>query len=229
MLAVNLRNAFVFTCRWLLPPLVVLLGFCIENTPVRGELTYALMPSVGLMLMMALSIRKVTLLPHWLTFLLFLLAELYAGAVPGTFTIPALVVRFILHEQVEFFSFAPFFAVWAGAAVLLLLFFTLHWMVIVGFHIQFFDPTPLLIRAAVSAALFPVAAGGAYLLVQSLWPNRATDAQIADRESQYLQPGLVIPKVPYNGDVKADRQQDRIRTGFRHIRRSKDRKPWMEL
>ena len=229
MLAVNLRNALVLACRWLLPPLVVMLGFCVEHTPLRGELSYALMPSVGLMLLMALCIRKVSLLPHWLTFVLLFMAELYAGAVPGTFTIPGLVVRFILHEQVEFFSFAPFFAVWGGAAVLMLLFFVLHWMVIVGFHIQFFDPTPLIVRAAVSAALFPAAAGLAYILISALWPNRATDMQVADRQSQYLQPGLVIPKIASKGEVTKDKRTDRIRAGFRRIQRSKDRKPWMEL
>ena len=229
MLVVNLRNALVLACRWLVPPLLVILGFCLEHTPLRGELSYAMMPGVGLMLLMAFSIRKVTLFPHWLTFLLFFLAELYAGAVPGTFTIPGLVVRFILHEQIEFFSFAPFFAVWGGAAVLMLLFFLLHWMVIVGFHIQFFDPTPLLIRAAVSAALFPAAVGLAYLLVVALWPSRMTDVQVADRQSQYLQPGLVLPRIATKGDATNDQRADRIRAGFRRIQRSKNRKPWMEL
>ena len=175
---------------------------CVEHTPLRGELSYALMPSVGLMLLMAFSIRKVSLLPHWLTFILLFMAELYAGAVPGTFTIPGLVVRFILHEQVEFFSFAPFFAVWGGAAVLMMLFFGLHWKVIVGVHIQFFDPTPLIIRAAISAALFPAAAGLVYVLISTLWPNRATEAQVVDRQSQYLQPGLVIPKIASNAEAK---------------------------
>lgn len=53
--------------------------------------------------------------------------------------------------------------------------------------------------------------------------------QVADRQSQYLQPGLVIPKISRKGEATKDKRTDRIRAGFRRIQRSKDRKPWMEL
>ena len=220
-------GGFVFNILgWLCPILLVVIGICIEHVPLGGAFGNVLLPGFGIMFLFAFCIRKVTLMPHWLTFLLLLFAELYAGAVPGTIAISGLVVRFILYEQREFFSFAPFFAIWAAVGVLFHAYFAIHWFTIVGFHLVLFDPVPLLIRALVTTACFPMAFGIVHLVVQFFWPMKLPDERSTQQKTQYLQPGIILPQAAPGA---RSQQESGDRPRFRPIRPSKNRKPWMEL
>jgi rod shape-determining protein MreD len=136
--------------------LVLFVLLTLSAFPIQAGNLGAVRPVFILIAIYYWAITRPDMLPPLGVFATGIVFDLVCGYPLGMTALTLLVVQWVIRLQRKFLSGQPFRVIWAGMAVVALAAGLAQWLLFSLFYLSIVPPLPVLISAAVTAAVFPL-------------------------------------------------------------------------